>query len=234
MKLGIMQPYFLPYVGYFQLINAVDLFVIYDDVQWMKGGWINRNRILAQGNPRYITLPVQRDSVHLNINQRFLSMDYDDQKKKILRQVECAYRTAPQFHAIMEMLSEILMCAERNVSAFVVNSLHVCCAYLGISTPMVMSSELSVGKKLDGQDRVLEINAMLGSTHYINPIGGAELYSKEQFKARGHELGFIKPRSITYNQNQGATFVPFLSIIDVMMFNDRAECTRILEEYDLV
>lgn len=233
MKLGIMQPYFFPYIGYFQLIKAVDQFVVYDDVQWIKGGWINRNRILAQGMPHYITLPLQKDSTFLNINQRILSADIDKQKSNIFRKVEAAYRTAPQFQEVMEMISECFACADRNLSGFVVNSLRVCCEYLKIKTPLILSSQLGLDTKLRGQDRVLEINAIMGATHYINLIGGTGLYSKEIFSEKGLHLTFLRPRNIVYNQSQKGNFVPFLSIIDVLMFNNPLRCSQMLEEYEL-
>src|SRR5882724_10468265 len=95
MKLGIMQPYIFPYIGYFQLIAAVDHFVIHDDVQWIKSGWINRNRILANNQPGYITLPVRSGSSFLNINEREYVPEIENHKKRILRQIEGAYRKAP-------------------------------------------------------------------------------------------------------------------------------------------
>jgi len=233
MKLGIMQPYVFPYIGYFQLINAVDQFVIHDDAQWIKGGWINRNRILVQGKPVYITLPLQNDSTLLNINQRQLSADIEKQKEKIIRQIEGSYRKAPRFGPVMGVVRECLAYPERNVSEFIVNSLRVCCAYLGIHTPFVLSSQLDKRDELHGQDRVLDINVGMKASHYINPIGGIELYDKERFADRGLRLSFIKARDVAYGQMGSGEFVPFLSIIDVMMFNSRRDISEMLKEYDL-
>jgi len=233
MKLGIMQPYVFPYIGYFQLINAVDQFVIHDDVQWIKGGWINRNRILVQGKPHYITLPLKKDSTLLDINQRELSADFENQKKRIIRQIEGTYRKAPHFASVMEVVSQCFACQERNVSTFIVNSLHVCCTYLGISTQFVLSSQLDKRNELRGQDRVLEINFVMEASHYINPIGGTELYEKERFVENGLRLSFIKARNVAYDQKGEDVFVPFLSIIDVMMFNSKNQIAELLKEYDL-
>lgn len=233
MKLGVMPPYVFPYIGYFQLINVVDSFVIHDDVQWIKGGWINRNRILVQGKPQYITLPLQKASSLLDINQRRFSVDIEKQKAKISRQIENAYRKAPHFSAVMDIISECFRCQERNVSTFAVNSLRACCDYLGIGTPFVLSSQLEKRNELHGQDRVLELNAVMGVSHYINPIGGTELYDKKRFAENGLKLRFIKARNVAYDQLADTEFVPFLSIIDVMMFNSKDELCELLREYDL-
>ena len=233
MKLGIMQPYFFPYIGYFQLIAAVDQFVVHDDVQWIKGGWINRNRILAQGEPRYITLPIRKDSTLLNINHRTISSDSGQQIKKILQQIMETYRHAPCFGPVFKLISQCLACRETNASAFIVHTLRECCNYLGIDTPFVLSSELKKKDELKGAKRVLEINRVMGARHYINPIGGMELYDKASFADNGIQLDFIRTRDISYQQFENHAFVPFLSIIDVMMFNSKQQIKGFLNEYDL-
>ena len=233
MKLGIMQPYLFPYIGYFQLIDAVDQFVIHDDVQWVKGGWINRNRILVQGQPHYITLPLQKDSSLLNINQRRLSLDIESQGKKIIRQIEGAYANAPYFDSVLPLVSRCFACQERNVSAFIVNALRECCDYLGVNTPFVLSSGLDKRNELRAEERVLNINMVMGASHYINPIGGTELYDKTHFSEKGLRLSFIKARNVPYAQFHDHEFVPFLSIVDVMMFNSQQEIAGQLSEYDL-
>lgn len=233
MKLGLMQPYLFPYIGYFQLIDAVDQFVIHDDVQWIKGGWINRNRILVQGQSRYITLPLQKDSTLLNINERKLSLDIEPPGKKIIRQIEGAYRNAPYFDSVLSLVSNCFGCQEINVSPFIVNTLRECCDYLGVNTPLVLSSTLNKRNELRAEDRVLDINMVMGASHYINPIGGTELYDKTHFSEKGLRLSFIKARNVSYAQFQNHEFVPFLSIIDVMMFNSQQNITRLLSEYDL-
>jgi len=234
MRLGIMQPYLFPYIGYFQLINTVDRFVIHDDVQWIKGGWINRNRILVQGEAQYITLPVKKDSDQLNINRRMLTADSAVQKQKTLRKLEGTYRKAPHFAAVMELVCDCFSFQDENVCAFVAHSLQRCCDYLGIQTPFVFSSTLNKRNDLQAQDRVLDINRTIGATHYINPIGGTELYRKDRFTDHGLCLNFLQPRPVEYRQFAGHAFVPFLSIIDVMMFNTVEEAGGLLQEFDLV
>lgn len=233
MKLGIMQPYFFPYIGYFQLINAVDTFVIHDDVQWIKNGWINRNRILVNGEDRFITLPLQKDSSLLDINQRCLSADIDAQKEKIGRQVRESYRKAPQFDAVFALFERCMACPERNIALFTTHAIRACCDYLGITTPIVFSSALQKDNTLRAQERVIAINRALDAHHYINPSGGMELYDRDAFAQAGIMLQFLKTRAISYPQ-LGHPHVPFLSMLDVMMFNTPAQLTLLLQEYDLL
>jgi len=226
MKLAIMQPYLFPYIGYFQL-------VIHDDVQWIKGGWINRNRILVNGEPRYITLPLSKGSSTASINEREFLATFDDEKQKVLRQIHGAYQKAPHFDAVNSLLSLCFASQERNLAAFVVNTLRECCAYLGLGTQFVLSSKLHKNSALKGEDRVLNITSTMEATHYINPIGGTELYDKQRFLSQGVTLNFLRTRNVPYRQFANGEFVPFLSIIDVMMFNSKPELANLLNEYDL-
>ena len=227
-----MQPYLFPYIGYFQLIGLVDTFVIHDDVQYIKGGWINRNRILVNGQPRYVTLPVRKDPASLAVNERVFAHSFESDKKKLLRRIEQAYRKAPHFETVFPLLNECLAGPQRSVSAFVVNVLQACCRFMKIETPFVLSSSMARFGEFKGQDRVLEINEFLGATHYINMIGGTELYDRDQFMRRGLKLSFLRLRPIAYRQF-GDEYVPNLSIIDVMMFNSVEDIASLLQEYDL-
>ncbi len=231
-KVAVMQPYLFPYIGYFQLINLVDQFVVYDDVQWMKGGWINRNRILEHGHPAYITFPLRKASYKAKIKDREFSLDFEAQKASIFSRIQSAYRRAPYFEPTLTMLSKCLASTDRNVARFAVNALHECCSYLGITTPFVLSSELVTQENKGAEVRVLEINRLLGATHYINPAGGRELYNKEHFAQANIELIFIEPRIVPYSQF-GEGFLPSLSILDAMMFNSKRELEALLSEYDL-
>lgn len=233
MKLGIMQPYFLPYIGYFQLINLVDNFVIYDDVQYIKGGWINRNRILVNGKPSLFTLRIKNDDYRLYINERFLVNNRDYENKKIIKSIALAYGRAPYFGQVMPVLEDILSFDEKNLAKFIRNSLKVLCDYMSINTKFITSSQIEKNESIRGQERVIEINKILKSSKYINAIGGTELYSKEEFKSNGIELNFIKTREIEYKQFNN-DFVNNLSIIDVLMFNSKEEINELLNQYDLV
>lgn len=235
MRLAIMQPYFLPYIGYFQLINAVDQFVVYDNIKYTKKGWINRNRILAaNGGDEYITLPLRSDSDHLNIDRRYLSDSFPREKNKILRRIRERYRSAPHCDVVNEVLGEIFGYKGTNLFEFLYNSLQLVCRYLGISTPLVVSSALNSIADLKGKERVLAICREMGADCYVNPIGGVQLYTQEEFKMNGVDLKFLRPNLITYPQ-LGSEFVPRLSILDVMMFNDKKRIVDFINnEYSLV
>lgn len=234
MKLAIMQPYFFPYIGYFQLINAVDTFVIYDSVQFIKQGWVNRNRVLAQGREQLITVPVRRDSKDTTIDRKQIAGDrWVLQRKKLLKQIQQAYARAPFFGDVYPLIEGSLRCEETGLSPFVCHCLRAVVDYLGITTRFILSSKLKIDGNLTGQEKVLAICQSLGATHYINAIGGTDLYRCEDFVARGIVLSFIKSGNIEYRQFGGA-FVPWLSIIDVMMFNSSEEIQSMLGMYELV
>lgn len=229
MKLAIMQPYLFPYLGYFQLLRAVDAFVVYDDVNYIKGGWINRNFILAQGGKQLITLPLQGASPNLLINK----VEVGGRPEKLLETIRHCYGKAPQFGNVFPLLESIFLQQEKNLARFLNHELRQVCNYLGLHPEWHISSTLKKGNDLRGQDKVLAICEELGATHYINVPGGKELYDREEFARRGLQLSFIQPCPVEYRQ-LGKSYVPNLSIIDVMMFNDQAQCAKLLEEYDLV
>lgn len=232
MKLGVLQPYLFPYIGYFQLIRTVDAIVIYDDAQWMKGGWINRNRYLVEGAPRFFTLPVAQGAVTDPINWRVFAPNIDHHKQRILRQLGYSYGKAPYFEAVHALVKKCFDYDEANVAKFLLNSLRECCDFLGIQTPFVLSSGLAIQEGLKAEDRVLEINRVMGSNHYINPIGGIGLYDRARFNTAGIRLSFLRSRQVSYPQPVGE-FIPSLSILDAMMFNSRVELSGLLEEFDL-
>ena len=232
MKLGIMQPYFFPYLGYWQLLNAVDQYVIYDDVNFVKGGWINRNRILVQGAPQYLNLQMQGASPY----KKILDLGVNPSpvwKEKVLATLTMAYKRAPYYDEVFPILKETILCQELRLSTYVINSIRAVCGYLQIDTKLLLSSEMDQDRSLRGQDRVLDISKRLGANHYCNAIGGQELYSKEIFHKDGIELHFVKTHFVVYQQFKNE-FVPGLSIIDVMMFNSPKEIQAMLEDYELL
>lgn len=216
MKLAIMQPYFLPYVGYYQLIAAADVFVVYDNIKYTKKGWINRNRMLLNGKDAIFSLPLKKDSDSLDVVERELAADFD--REKLLNQFRGAYTRAPQFEQTFPLLERIVRCEERNLFCYIRHSIGEMCAYLGIATDICISSEIAIDHELKAQDKVIALCRELGADTYINPIGGIELYSREDFAAQGIELKFIKAKPFEYAQF-GNEFVPWLSIVDVLMFN---------------
>jgi len=229
MRLAIMQPYLFPYLGYFQLIRAVDAFVVYDDVNYIKGGWINRNFILAEGDKQLITLPLQGASPNQLINQ----VTVGNRQNKLIETIRHRYGKAPQFSAVFALVENILRQHEKNLARFLDYQLRQICDYLGLHPKWYVSSSLKKDNELRGQDKVLAICEELGATHYINVPGGKSLYDREAFAGRGMQLSFIQPKAVAYRQF-GNEFTPNLSIIDVMMFNDKEQCAKLLEEYELV
>ena len=232
MKLAIMQPYIFPYLGYFQLVNAVDKFVVYDNIQFSKKGWVNRNRILVNGKEEYLTFPLKKNSDFLDIDKRNLSDTFPVEKTKMLRRIAEAYRKAPHFDLAFPLLQSIINNDEANLFRFIYQSLRAVCTYLEIKTEFIVSSTIPLDHGLKSQAKVIAICNALNADQYINPIGGVELYSGELFKQNNIELKFIQSKPIVYPQF-GNEFVPLLSIIDVMMFNTKAEISKYLTLFNL-
>ncbi|MGC9402624.1 WbqC family protein [Vibrio genomosp. F10 str. 9ZC157] len=229
-----MQPYLFPYIGYLQLIDAVDKFVVYDDVNYIKKGWINRNRILISGNPKLFTLPLKGASQNKLINEIELSDSYHDWKQKFLRTLEMNYKKAINYDEAMIVVTEILSFKCSNLSDFIVHSLNVICCYLDIDTEIVDSSVRYGNRMLKGQDRILDICKKENSKHYINPVGGVELYNLDVFERNEIKINFINSDGESHYKQFGDDFSPWLSIIDVMMFNSRSDAKVLLKEYGLV
>lgn len=229
MKIGIMQPYFFPYLGYFQLIQAVDRFVIYDDVNFIKGGWINRNFILSQGRAQRITMQLSGASPYKLIN----AIEVGGNLKRLLMTISQAYSKAPCYAVVFPMIETCLTYPEKNLARFLEFSLRTICRYLGIETELFVSSSLQKDNSLKGPEKVIAICKNLSGTTYINAIGGKELYKSELFQQNKMELCFLEMSTVTYPQFRGI-FVPTLSIIDVMMFNSQEQISHLLHEYTLV
>lgn len=224
----------MPYIGYFQLINTVDIFILYDNIKYTKKGWINRNRILVNGKDEYISLPLRKDSDFLDVNQRFLSVTAAKELKGILNKLTETYRGAPFYKDTIQLMETILSSKETNLFAFVKNSLELTLAYLNIITPIIVSSDIPINHTLKAERKVIEICRQLKAHKYINPIGGVSLYSTANFKNSNIELQFIQSNFVTYQQF-GFDFVPWLSIIDVMMFNSRETLLKIINnDYQII
>ena len=232
MTIAIMQPYIFPYVGYFQLINAVDKFIIYDDVNFINRGWINRNNLLVSGKPNLFTIPLKDASQNKLINEVAI-LKGDPWKKKFLKTIQQSYQKAPYYQKVFVLIEEIVHLEPETIHELTVAALRKTCAYMGIVTEIIPSSEIYNNKELKGQDRILDICKKEKASHYINPIGGMELYNKDKFAQEGVKLDFIKSVAKPYNQFQNA-FVPWLSIIDVLMFNDGESISTLLKEYELI
>lgn len=232
MKVAIMQPYFLPYIGYWQLLTAVDKYIIYDDVNYIKNGWINRNRILSGNTTQWLTLKLDKASSNKLINEIELLKD-EVYKKKIFKTIEQVYKKAPYYLETCELLKEVILFPELNTAKFLENSIKKICNYLDIKTEIILSSSLPKNNDLKGEKKVIEICKKLKATEYCNAIGGQELYSYEEFRQNGIELKFLKPNNIKYQQFNNE-FVENLSILDVMMFNSKEKIKEYLTSYTLI
>lgn len=233
MKLAIMQPYFFPYIGYFQLMNEVDQFVVYDNIEYSRKGWINRNRILVNGADSLISLPLKKDSDYLSVIDRFLADSWTADRVSMLNRIRESYRKSPQFNEVFPLVERCLKFENHNLFHFIYNTIMEVKTYLGISTPLVVSSTVKSDHSLKSEQKVLDICRVMGATTYINPIGGLDLYQKLNFQEQGIELKFIKAENVQYAQFK-EPFVPWLSILDVMMFNSPLTIQSFLKSHTLI
>lgn len=234
MKIAIMQPYFFPYVGYFQLMNAVDEFIVYDNIKYTKKGWINRNRILVNGKDSYITVPLKKDSDYLDVRDRYLASTWFLEKNKMLNKIRESYRKAPYFDNAYPVIEKCIIFDESNLFRFLINSLNLIKEYLEIHTFLFESSTILIDHELKAEKKVIAICKARKADVYLNPIGGVELYEKDNFKNEGIVLHFLETNNITYKQFNH-DFIASLSIIDMMMFNSREEIKKYLDSnYSLI
>ncbi|GAB3045859.1 WbqC family protein [Spirosoma pulveris] len=232
MTLAIMQPYFLPYIGYMQLMGAVDTFVLYDDVAFINRGWINRNRLLINGQEYLFTIPLKDASQNKRINEVHLA---DDPKwrSKLLKTIEQGYRKAPSYQTVMPLTEKIINFTTNSIAELIHFSLVELNTYLGLSTRLVISSSIYANSELKAQERILDICRQEKASRYINPIGGMELYDAPTFAQAGIDLKFIKSKRAEYSQFKN-DFIPWLSVLDTLMFNDIPDVRKLLGEYELV
>jgi hypothetical protein len=236
MKLGVMQPYFFPYLGYFQLVCAVDKFIAYDDVNFIKQGWINRNNILCQGRPLLFSIPLEKQSSFAKIYEVETSkLLYDKWKVSFLKTIENNYKKAPFYTPVYNLIDATLNCSEgkKRVSEIALLSMQHVLTYLGIHQNIQCSNGMYQNTNLTSEARVIDICKKEHATVYINPIGGLDLYSAAAFRDQGLDLKFIKPKLAQYKQLNNE-FIPGLSIIDVLMFNPVNTVKEMLNDYELI
>lgn len=236
MKLGIMQPYLFPYIGYFQLINAVDTYVNFGDVQYIRKGWVNRNNILnpgKQSGPLMFTFSVKQDDFEKKINERYYADSFATEANRLLKTLHFSYHRAKYYDEVRPLITSILDVEMRNVGEFNTNALQRVCEYIGIDTEFLVSSDLGVPDELRLEDRIFWICDHLNADTYINAIGGQSIYFKDDFAKKGIQLNFIKSGDVQYAQFKD-DFVENLSIIDVMMFNSPEEIRDMLKNFTLI
>lgn len=230
-----MQPYFLPYLGYFQLVNAVNAFVFFDDVNYIKKGWINKNQLLVNENAYKFTIPLIKPSQNKLINEVYIS-DFSAWRNDFLKLVEFNYKRAPQFETVLAWLKDFLY--KKNyemISDLAAESIISANTYLGIVKDYLFSGSIDYNKNLShsGEEKILNICHALAANEYVNPSNGAELYSKNSFKNAGILLYFLKMNETKYKQIKKDHFVPYLSILDVLMFNDILSAKQLLNNFSL-
>lgn len=232
MKVAIMQPYIFPYLGYFQLANAVDHFVFYDDVNFIKGGWINRNAFLANGQPQNFVIPCQGISSFKRINEIHVDIE-QTRSKKILKSISQAYSKAPFFSELFPLVVDTFDSNETRISHVAGTSVEAVGTYLNLKCQFSYSSELfGHTRDLDREGRIIAICKELGATHYINPLGGSSLYSKDTFNKCGIEFCTLSPELISYRQ-KSSEFVKSLSIIDLLMNENQKACQLQVEQGEI-
>ncbi|SFO24823.1 WbqC-like protein family protein [Pseudobutyrivibrio sp. UC1225] len=238
MKLGINQPYFFPYIGYWQLINAVDEFVLADNLNFIKQGYINRNKVLINKEPQYFRLPVHKPSQNRLINEHETALT-EEEIEKMLHTLQCEYRHAPNFERVYEHVKQVLefgLTEEgKNLAAFLENAIKLTARELGITTPIKSAStDVILDRDYKRENYVIATCKKLGGTEYYNPIGGTKLYFQDFFRANGVGLKFVKANPDIKYEQFGNEFVPSLSIIDIMMFCSKEQIAEMLNDYELV
>ena len=232
MKLGMMQPYFFPYLGYWQLMNISDEYILYDDVNYIKGGWINRNRIKINGEAQLFGISIRKASQNKCINELEVSVT-DRDRDTMLATFAHAYAKAPYVREVTELLNDTLSWPETNLAAFLGHSNRSVAAYMGIKTKIYSATELQLDHTNRAQQRIIDICRIRGCNEYINAIGGKELYDKSVFSENGLELSFLRmDPDIVYPQGKGE-FLPALSILDVLVYNDHDSVTELLGRYSI-
>lgn len=228
-----MQPYFLPYLGYWQLLHSVDEFIVYDNIEFTKKGWFNRNRILDGDRDRLFTIPIKKDSDYLDVAERSLADDAAKENERTLRIIQATYKKAPHYSEAYPLLERCFRYSDKNLFNYIYHSIREVCEYIGIDTQITISSAVPINHDLKAEKKVIAICKAVGTDTYINAIGGMELYDKAKFKAEGLQPQFIRAHLNEYSQF-GKPFVPGLSIIDILMFNDQASVKKMLGEYELI
>ncbi|EAU5528320.1 WbqC family protein [Salmonella enterica] len=231
MKIGIMQPYFFPYIGYFQLANAVDKFVIYDDIQYSKNGWIQRNRLLVNGQSSTFSISLKKDSDYLDIVEREISDNFD--RAKLCRQIKGGYNKSAHFKEIYPIIERIVMHDDNNLFQYIKNSIDELFSIMDINANIIVSSELNISREYKSQDRVIQTCLALNGNEYINPPGGVALYENIEFERAGLKLKFLEPSIEAYKQST-ESFVSHLSIIDVLMWNGIDKTQKMVQKYGFI
>ncbi|MBV6478194.1 MAG: hypothetical protein HGGPFJEG_00942 [Ignavibacteria bacterium] len=231
-KVAVMQPYFFPYIGYFQLINSANVFVNFDDVNFIKKGWISRNYILNKDKPFLFSIPLEKPSQNRLIRDLSIN-NVSDWKIKFLKTVSHFYKNAVCFNDVYKVIDDVINFESNNLSEFVLNSIKKIAGFLNIKVKFIDSSSKYNNSDLKRENRIIDICKKEKAGEYINPIGGVALYSKSDFESCGIKLSFLKSGKIRYKQFND-NFIDNLSIIDILMFNPKERVSELLNNYKII
>lgn len=233
MKIAIMQPYLFPYLGYIQLISSVDLFIHFDDVNFIKKGWIHRNRILSNAQELQLLMPLVKMSQNKKISDTFI-FEPDKSKEKIFKQIYQSYSKAPFATNWMPQVERWVHNGEQSIARYNAHILESIVCALQLKTQFKFSSEVGITDDLKGQDRIIALTAHFGATNYINAIGGMQLYDREKFSERNLQINFLKTKDYSYVQPGRSDFLPHLSILDVLFNAPLDKISELINNYDLL
>jgi hypothetical protein len=235
MKLAVMQPYFFPYLGYFDLFNMVDEWIFFDSPQYMRHHWLNRNRILhPQSGWQYVIVPLRKHHQKTPLNEIEINME-SDWRGRIVRQLRHYQKHAPHFKAVMCFLEECLALASPNLVETNIRTLRRTCQRLGIEKPTHVYSRMNLALPPGGEgpgDWALRISRAHGATEYINRPGGAGLFAEQQFREHHLKLTIQSWTDMPYTCGK-YKFEPGLSILDVMMWNSCEQIRAYLDTFRL-
>lgn len=228
-----MQPYFFPYIGYWQLMFNCDVWVFFDSGQYNKKSWMSRNRILHSDPGKefqYIGVPIRKHAKGTRIGDVTINND-EKWREKLIGQLGVYRRMrAPHYAAVMSLVKNVIASDDDSFCRLIVRSAEAVGEYLGQKTDFKRSSELDIdeGKINAAGEWALEISKMLGADEYINPPGGAEIFDENKYISQGIDLMFLEPKLSPYKQSR-REYCPGLSIIDVMMFLDPGEIMKMIK-----
>lgn len=230
---AVMQPYLFPYLGYFQLIRESDVFVFYDDVDFITRGWINRNKILINDEEDIFTIPCSNASQNEKIEDVLISNHW--RPDKIIKKIRLTYANADQFDAALPIVETVVKEHGDQISVLAENSVLQVAEYLNLDVDFYRSSDLPVDQSLGRAERLIELTKHFGASNYVNMEGGQNLYEKPNFANQGVALHFLSASLPEYEQYtaEDDTFYPGLSIIDVMMNVEKRQIIDMVSEYNL-
>lgn len=230
MILAVMQPYLFPYIGYYQLAYHSNMFIFYDDVNYIKGGYINRNNILTRNGFQLFTIPIIKASSFKKINDLFFQED----TRKVLTSISQTYSKAPYFSSTFPLIEKILNDKNRNVANIASRSIIEVFQYIGLKLNYDFSSKINYNRENSAQEKIYELCKINNADKYVNAYGGMALYDKNEFKKRNIELGFINSIPTPYTQINSNEFIKNASMIDILMNCSKDEIINQLNNYTVI